>query len=170
MQGAPSFLRELSRLNIKYAGLAPKGVLEGLLGKPFKEKDWFAHELNQCEDEEDKRNVDLLRAYPVKCLLGSKIRIRSADDVSAQLSVLLNTKIPGYTWNAKADWSLPLKKYSIIHGSVLAPRDEVTGEPMSLEIYGRAIRKRYDGSMTIRIRVATYSNIQSPRIGVPFYL
>ena len=86
------------------------------------------------------------------------------------------------------------QKTFFLHTSLPAPPDEATGQPMALEIYGEAIRAdSHDLSseegrawfrdwrwsrdrdvpvavpVTLHIDVATYANVRSPGIGMPFY-
>ncbi len=91
-------------------------------------------------DDSDLEKIRLVRAFVVEPLINSTIRIESQSDIGPALKNLLESKLPGIQWQVKDDWSEPFRKYFIIHGSIPAPRDQLTRERMALEIYGKLIQ------------------------------
>lgn len=168
--GAASELSLLRRGNRKYQAQYPKGKMEHRLGKAYGKDDWYKSELNNYSSDEEKDNVDLLRAYPIECMIGKTIEVKDASDISAAIMNLLEKEMPDIEWRVDKDWSGPYRAYGIIHNSIDGPIDELTNEEMAIEIFGHRIFVNERGIQTIKILVATYANVSLPGIGVPFYL
>jgi hypothetical protein len=87
-----------------------------------------------------RRFADRVVAYPVPALQGELLTFEGHAAVERGIRELLESKTPGIDWWVPAHWEAPLLKYQFIHGSLAAPPHPVTGQAMSLEVYGRVIR------------------------------
>jgi len=138
-----------------------------------------------------------LAAWTVPPLIGASFEVDSANDIPRALRGLLASTLPGLDWWVPEGWSTPFNKYGILHGTLPAPPDEITGEAMAVEIYGVAEREVEMGSeewsilrrealridrrlgaqpygvrvpTAVEIRVATYSNVGGLGFGMPMYM
>jgi len=116
-------------------------------------------------DDEDVLRLELVRAYTLRPLIGAKLMVGKAEDISGQVRRLLTERIPGFDWVVPDDWRGPFERYGVAHKSLLAPPHPETGEPMSVEVFGVT-----DSPGVIVISAATYANIQFPGYGVDLYL
>jgi hypothetical protein len=167
--GASRALNLLSRENKKFQGQPPKGKMSNSLGEAYTKDDWLKNQEDDFYDDDELTNADLLRAYPVDCLIRKTIEVKDASEISEAMERLLSKEMPVIEWKVEKDWSGPYAKYGIIHGSIDAPKDELTNEDMAIEIFGKRISTNENGLQTIKILVATYANVMLPGIGVPFY-
>jgi hypothetical protein len=181
----------------------PRGAMAGYLGPRFSVRD--------LDDEdkvldEDRQFLPLVRAFPVVPLLGATFKFSSEADIGERLRQLLALRLPGIEWelNADWDWATAFRKHQLVHVSLAAPPDLATGQPMSLELYGRLqlvdglhldseagrawserridayceAQSRTPGELPpvegseffMALEAATYSNVQFPGVGVPFYM
>lgn len=109
------------------------------LGKQFTVEELYDSDRHS---EEDIPKLRLVRAYQVTPLIGATILVKSEKDIAGSLSKLLATRLPEIAWQVEPDWSGPFLKYLCIHGSIPAPPDKLTLEPMALELYGELIAIR----------------------------
>ncbi len=172
---------------------APKGPLAPVLSARLGTDDVFDSEFNEEADIPALRRV---AAYSVPSLLGAEFEVESLQEIPVQVKALLARALPGIDWWVADNWSGPFMKYGFLHGSLPAPPNEATGEPMALELFGKAVnilepgspawsaaRKRWilSGGLDyfepprvlfptkVQISVATYSNVRYPGHDVPFY-
>lgn len=118
------------------SAMPPRGAMAGYLGTRFSEEDL------DDEDkvlEEDRRFLPLVRAYPVVPLLGATFRVSTEAEIGERLRQLLALRLPGIEWSLQDGWNWgpAFRKYQLVHVSLAAPPDLATGQPMSLELYGR---------------------------------
>jgi len=138
-----------------------------------------------------------LAAWDIPPLIGCTFDVGNANDIPRALRVLLASALPGLDWWVPEGWGTAFNKFGILHGRLPAPPDETTGEAMTIEIYGVAlqtvevdaeewsIRRREalridprPGAQpfgvrvpaTVKIRVATYSNVGGLGFGIPMYM
>jgi hypothetical protein len=85
--------------------------------------------------------LPMVRAYDVPALQGERLRVRALEEIGPGMEKLLVSACPDIEWRVdEGRWSLPLQKYEILHASVAAPPDRSSGQPMALEVFGRAAR------------------------------
>lgn len=164
----------------------PQGPLQGLVGPRIDARETDSEKLEEASEELLSR----IAAWPVLPLVGASFEVKSVDHIADAVRELLGSKLPGIDWWVHEDWRGPFEKYGIVHGSMPAPPNPATGEPMALELYGKAevprisgpmrspfeSRPRGEGQAAVRypvrvvIRAATYANITFPGFGVPFYM
>lgn len=192
---APHSPRDLGVPDSLWAKLVPprvEGPLKGLVGSRI-----HPGERSGTLDEYDPpvRNRGRIDAWPVLPLRGADFTIETPADIARALRRLLSEKLPGLDWWVPEDWLGPFEKYGMVHGSLPAPPNPATGQPMALEIFGMdsgggirstAFRKAMhrwrsgkakdeDRPPVVRyparviIEVATYANVAFPGFGVPFY-
>jgi hypothetical protein len=168
----------------------PDGRMAPYLGPQFP-----LEAVRSAEDYvEDERVQRFVRAYPVPSLSGVEIVADSDSAIGDALLACLNGQLAGIDWQPDRDLIGPLRKYGLLHASLLAPPDGTTGQPMSLEICG-ILRSAGDvivddwkdffdyrdtlgdgymsiplpGPVVIRLENAVYANVLFPGIGMPFY-
>src|SRR5581483_5715855 len=79
-----------------------------------------------------------IRAFDVPALQGLTFTVSRLCDIAPALQTLVPKRLPTIEWKfGDAALLARIKKYGLIHEVVEAPRDEATGEPMALEVYGR---------------------------------
>lgn len=170
----------------------PRGKMRPFLGKKYGLQDLFDYEFN---DKDDIPKLILVRAFEVLPLINVTFSISNENELASAIKKLLESKLPGITWEVDSNWLGPLRKYQIIHHSLPAPFDTLTRQPMALEIYGRVVKidgidmeseagdewtrkrlgednlsKELKGNIVIKIKSATYTNVAYPGVNVPFYL
>ncbi len=172
---------------------APKGLLAPALSARLGTDDVFDSEFNEEADIPALRRV---AAYSVPSLLGAEFEVESLQEIPVQVKALLARALPGIDWWVPNGWSGPFLKYGFLHESIPAPPNEATGEPMALELFGKAAngiepgspawsaaRKRWilSGGLEhleprpvrfptkVQISVATYANVRYPGHDVQFY-
>lgn len=123
-------------VDLDYGNTIPDSPLRCYLGKQYS-----VDELLQSEsfEETDREPLKRVRAYPVMPLINASFQIKSDNELGAAIKALLNEKLPGIEWRPKEDWQGPFRKYYIVHGSIPAPPDMRTGQPMALEIFGELV-------------------------------
>jgi hypothetical protein len=86
-------------------------------------------------EETDREALKLVRCYPVTSLTNAVFQVQTDNELGDAILKLLTEKLTGMDWIVKCDWQEPFRKYFIVHGSVPAPPDMLTCQPMALEIY-----------------------------------
>jgi hypothetical protein len=152
------------------------------------------------EDQHSDAELELLprvMVWPVRTLVGATLEVDSADDIAMAMRQLLSNRLPGPDWWVPDNWSAAFPKYPIVHRSIPAPPNSITGEAMALEVFGtaeRALQPHSAESMEAQLRwlergaraaerpcvvtfptritieVATYANLAYAGVRVPFYL
>ena len=167
------------------------GPMMSYLGPRHSNADLISEDFERTADSPE---VCLVRAWPVPRLIGAPLASDEAG-LARVLEILLWDRLPGIDWRVPEIDVGPLRKYGMLHTAVAAPVDEVTGQPMALEIHGDVILldgrpargdwwtvrgfsiaeffvgfdRPVAGALDIRIDVATYANVCLPGFGVPFY-
>jgi hypothetical protein len=128
-------------------------------------------------------------------LSGVELKADSDTALRDALLACLNGQFAEIDWQPDRDLIGPLRKYGLLHASLLAPPDGTTGQPMSLEIcgslfsagdlivndwedffdYRHTLGDAYmsiplPGPVVIHLENAVYANVLFPGIGMPFYL
>ncbi len=195
--------RDLAASFPEASAVRPQGAMASYLGARF-----AVHDLDDEDKviDEERQFLPLVRAFPVVPLLGATFKFSSEADIGERLRQLLALRLPGIEWELNSDWNgaPAFRKYQLVHVSLAAPPDLATGQPMSLELYGRLqfvdglrldskagrawSERRIDAYCEAQARkprelppvegseffmaleAATYSNVQYPGVGVPFYM
>ncbi len=171
---------------------SPKGPLAQFLSARLGTDD--------LEDIDGHEEADLpalrrVAAYTVTPLIGAEFEVTSTQEIADAVRALLARTLPGFDWWVPEQWGPLIRKYGFIHKSLPAPPNEATGEPMALELFGKALnavewgspswsaaqkRWRLSGEQPqdepsavlfparIQISVVTYSNVRYPGYRVPF--
>ena len=141
---------ELNPENHDYGVSMPKGKMRKYIGKVYDVQDWLKLSYRKCSlDRQERKKAYLLRAFEVLPLIKETLTCQGLSDIQHSLERLLKDKMPGIRWRADEEWYLPLLKYLILHGSLPAPIDALTGNNMSIEIYGRLVN--YDGRPSVDV-------------------
>jgi len=182
-------------LNEQAAKGAPAGLMSSHVGPRYSVEELREKE-GYCEG--DDVYLARVRAYPVLALIGKQLLIQRDTELPSAVARLLTEFMPDWKWDESQVTLGPFRKYFLMHAIFPAPKDESTGQPMALEIYGdlismdgmalnseagRAWRTQQimhrmenyldtevTGSMVIEIHAASYANIMFPGVCVSFYM
>ena len=178
--------------------LEPTGLMASYLGRRYEVQEFHNSE------QYDLKELPLLsriRAFNVSHLIGQRFSASNDVELIKVFPNFLNAQFHGFKLHWHDDGYFPLarlRKYFFLHESVAAPLDRSTGQPMSLEIFGRVIRfgdadltdpqkqqefdlwsmnnvkdgerPALDQELVLEIETAIYSNLRHSGAGVPLYL
>ena len=173
------------------------GLMAPFLGDQYSIEQLSETDNFECASNEERDAIAAIRAFPVTSLIGAQLHANNESDLATELGALLRRCCPGIEWQLDRDLSGPLRKYGLLHTSLVAPPDDTTGQTMALEVFANTIQLgthdftdpnapswillRYesgvpdwdrpiDEPLTLRINAATYANVSYPGIGVGFYM
>jgi hypothetical protein len=118
------------------AQLRPVSKMWKYLGRQFTADELYNAAVH---DASDLRKLKFVRAYDVKPLRAAALTIASDGDLDSAILSLLIAKLPDIEWHLTDGWSKQFRKHLIVHGSILAPPDALTGQPMAMELFGRLV-------------------------------
>lgn len=153
----------------------PQGPMQPFVGSRHSVVELFNSDIH---DDDAADLLERVAAWPVLPLVGAEFEVHATAGIARAIGAVLGERLPGLDWWVPEHWAGPFDKYGFIHKSLPAPPNPATGEPMALELFGRAqcLPPFEPGGSPVKfpvrvvVEVATYSNVKHPGVGVPMYM
>lgn len=113
---------------------SPLGKMSQYLGEKHS---WQTLYDEDYYDSKDIPKLKRIRAYSISRLVGQKIQVFHQNQISTAMYELIRGILPEMDWEPFELGRGAFQKYYIVHFDIPAPPDELTQQPMGLEIYAK---------------------------------